>query len=228
MARAFDPEKAPDEKERLRTERMYLFERKYADLGFLIGVDEAGRGPLAGPVCAGAAVLPADRTFFYLNDSKKLTEKKREALYGFLQREALACATAFVEPARIDEINILEATYEAMEQAVLSVIARLAEKGIPETRTGALLIDAVHVKQLERFKQVSIVKGDAQSASIAAASVLAKVTRDRLMEEYDRQYPQYGFAKHKGYGTAAHIAAIREYGPCPIHRKTFITKFTGG
>ena len=225
MGRAFDPERVPDEKERERSARMYLFERKYADLGLVVGIDEAGRGPLAGPVCAGAAVLPADHTVYYLNDSKKLSEKKREALYAHIRREAAACATAFVSPERIDEINILEATYEAMEQAVLAVVAQLAEKGFSETDIGALLIDAVHIKQLERFKQVSIVKGDAQSASIAAASILAKVERDRLMEEYDRQYPVYGFAKHKGYGTAAHIAAIREHGPCPVHRRTFITKF---
>ena len=226
MGRAFDPGALPDETERTRTERMYLFERKYADTGLLIGIDEAGRGPLAGPVCAGAVVLPKDHVLYYLNDSKKLSEKKREALYAHIGNEATAFATAFAEPARIDEINILEATYEAMEQAVLSVCAQLREKGFPESAIGALLIDAVHIKALKRFKQVSIVKGDAQSASIAAASILAKVTRDRLMEEYDKQYPAYGFAKHKGYGTAAHIAAIREHGPCPIHRKTFITKFT--
>ena len=225
MARVFDPAKDPDEKERERTAGMYLFERRYADTGLLVGIDEVGRGPLAGPVCAGAVVLPSDHELFYLNDSKKLSEKKREALYDHIRKEAAAFATAFVSPSRIDEINILEATREAMVQAVEAVVSQLAAKGHTERDIGALLIDAVHVQALEHFKQVSIIRGDAQCASIAAASILAKVERDRLMEEYDTQYPVYGFAKHKGYGTAVHIAAIKEHGPCPIHRRTFITKF---
>lgn len=209
--------KAALEAEYARTERMYLFERKYAGSGLICGIDEVGRGPLAGPVCAGAVILPSDHPVLYLNDSKKLSEKKREKMYDVIVNEALAYATAFVEPERIDEINILQATYEAMAEAVRKLSVKPA----------VLLVDAVHVPQLEGVKQVSIVKGDAQSASIAAASILAKVERDRLMLEYDRQYPAYGFARNKGYGTAAHIEALRALGPCPLHRNTFISGILG-
>ena len=203
------------EAEYARTERMYLFERKYAEDGLICGIDEVGRGPLAGPVCAGAVILPADHPVLYLNDSKKLSEKKREKMYDVIRAEAVAYATAFVEPRRIDEINILQATYEAMAEAVRKL----------SVTPSVLLVDAVHIPQLEEIRQVSIVKGDTQSASIAAASILAKVERDRLMLEYDRQYPAYGFARNKGYGTAEHIAALKAYGPCPIHRKSFIGHF---
>ena len=205
------------EAEYARTERMYLFERKYAEDGLICGIDEVGRGPLAGPVCAGAVILPADHPVLYLNDSKKLSEKKREKMYDVIRAEAVAYATAFVEPERIDEINILQATYEAMAEAVRKLSAE----------PSVLLVDAVHIPQLEGLKQVSIVKGDAQSASIAAASILAKVERDRLMLEYDRQYPAYGFARNKGYGTAAHMEALRSLGPCPLHRHTFISGIIG-
>ena len=205
------------EAERARTERMYLFEHKYAGSGLICGVDEVGRGPLAGPVCAGAVILPSDHPVLYLNDSKKLSEKKREKMYDVIRAEAVAYATAFVEPGRIDEINILQATYEAMAEAVAKLSAE----------PSVLLVDAVHIPQLEGMKQVSIIKGDAQSASIAAASILAKVERDRLMREYDRQYPAYGFASNKGYGTAAHIEALKRAGPCPLHRHTFIAGILG-
>ncbi|MBR0164281.1 MAG: ribonuclease HII [Lachnospiraceae bacterium] len=201
-----------------RTKRMYLFEEKYSDFPYVCGIDEVGRGPLAGPVCAGAVILPKDKFILYLNDSKQLTEKKREKLYDVIREHALAYATAFVSGARIDEINILQATYEAMAMAVRSL------EETYRIRPDALLIDAVHVPQLEAYKQVSIVKGDAQCASIAAASILAKVDRDRLMAGFDAQYPGYGFISHKGYGTAAHIEAIRTKGPSPIHRRTFITR----
>ena len=209
--------KAALEAEYARTERMYLFERKYAGSGLICGIDEVGRGPLAGPVCAGAVILPADHPVLYLNDSKKLSEKKREKMYDVIVNEALAYATAFVDAGRIDEINILQATYEAMAEAVRKL----------SVKPSVLLVDAVHVPQLEGMKQVSIVKGDAQSASIAAASILAKVERDRLMREYDRQYPAYGFARNKGYGTAAHMEALRSFGPCPLHRQTFISGILG-
>ncbi|MBR0171811.1 MAG: ribonuclease HII [Lachnospiraceae bacterium] len=209
--------KAALEAEYARTERMYLFERKYAEAGLICGVDEVGRGPLAGPVCAGAVILPSDHPVLYLNDSKKLSEKKREKMYDVIVNEALAYATAFVDAGRIDEINILQATYEAMAEAVRKLSVTPA----------VLLVDAVHIPQLEGMKQVSIVKGDAQSASIAAASILAKVERDRLMQEYDRQYPAYGFARNKGYGTAAHIEALKRSGPCPLHRNTFISGILG-
>ena len=173
-----------------------------------------GRGPLAGPVVAGAVILPADCEILYLNDSKKLSPKRRDALYEEIMEKAEAVGVGLTDAARIDEINILQATYEAMRAAV-------GQLGmVPEV----LLNDAVTIPGLS-MEQVSIVKGDARSVSIAAASILAKVTRDRLMAEYDAQYPQYGFALHKGYGTAAHIEALKAHGPCPIHRKTFITHF---
>ena len=180
--------------ERERLEVMKTFERKYADYSFICGIDEAGRGPLAGPVVAGAVILPKDCEILYLNDSKKLSAAKREELY--------------------DEINILQATYEAMREA----ISKLA------VEPGILLNDAVTIPEMI-IPQVPIIKGDAKSVSIAAASILAKVTRDRLMVEYDKVMPEYGFAGHKGYGSKEHIEAIKKYGPTPIHRKTFIKKF---
>ena len=178
------------------------------------GVDEAGRGPVAGPVCAAAVILPAGIVIEGLNDSKKLSEKKREKLFDEITENALAWSVSLVDERLIDEINILQATYEAMRQA----IAKL------DPAPQILLNDAVTIPQVA-IPQVPIIKGDAKSVSIAAASILAKVTRDHMMEEYDKEYPEYGFAKHKGYGTAAHIAALKEYGPTPIHRRTFITKF---
>lgn len=181
------------------------------------GVDEAGRGPLAGPVCAAAVILPRGLDIPGLNDSKKLTAKRREALYDIITEQALAYDIAFASELEIDEINILQATFLAMERAM----AQLAPP--PELA----LIDGNRSKDFG-LPVRTIVKGDSLSASIAAASILAKVTRDRLMEQYDEQYPQYGFAVHKGYGTKRHYAALREYGPCPIHRQTFLKKFYAG
>ena len=202
------------EKELARLEAMREYEDTYAACAYICGIDEAGRGPLAGPVVAAAAVLPKDCQIFYLNDSKKLSEKKRDLLFDEIKEKAVAYGIGIVSPQVIDEINILQATYEAMRQAISQLNV------IPEI----LLNDAVTIPGVD-IMQVPIVKGDAKSVSIAAASILAKVTRDRMMMEYDQIYPEYGFAKHKGYGTAAHIAALKEYGPCPIHRRTFITKF---
>lgn len=182
----------------------------------ICGIDEAGRGPLAGPVAAGACILPADHDIPGLNDSKKLSEKKREQLYDVILRESIAWNVALVSPERIDEINILQATYEAMREAVSGL----------SVRADVLVNDAVTIPGMD-LPQVPVIKGDAKCLSVAAASILAKVTRDRLMLEADRLYPEYGFAQHKGYGTRAHIDAIRRYGPCPIHRRTFITHFTG-
>ncbi len=198
-----------------RIYEMKKYERENAGYGLLCGIDEVGRGPLAGPVYAAAVILPEDSDILYLNDSKKLSEKKREELYDVIMEKAVAVGIGFSTNERIDEINILQATYEAMTKAVESL----------EVTPGALLIDAVHIPQLERFKQISIIKGDAKSVSIAATSIVAKVTRDRLMAEYDKQYPEYGFASNKGYGSADHIAALKKYGPCPIHRKSFIGNF---
>ena len=202
------------EKELARLEAMREYEDTYDACAYICGIDEAGRGPLAGPVVAAAAVLPKDCQIFYLNDSKKLSEKKRDLLFDEIKEKAVAYGIGIVSPQVIDEINTLQATYEAMRQAISQLNV------IPEI----LLNDAVTIPGVD-IMQVPIVKGDAKSVSIAAASILAKVTRDRMMMEYDQIYPEYGFAKHKGYGTAAHIAALKEYGPCPIHRRTFIKKF---
>lgn len=200
--------------ERERLEKMRVYEREYRSYGLVCGIDEAGRGPLAGPVVAGAVILPEDCEILYLNDSKKLSEKKREELYEEIKEKAVAWAVGMASPARIDEINILQATYEAMAQAVSQLT--------PAPQVA--LNDAVRIPQLD-IMQVPIIKGDAKSVSIAAASIMAKVTRDRLMKEYDAVMPQYGFASHKGYGSAAHIDAIRKYGPSPIHRRSFIGNF---
>lgn len=202
------------DKERARMEKMMEFEHKYAHLGYLCGIDEVGRGPLAGPVVACAVILPADHHILYLNDSKQLTAKKREELYDVIIREAVAVGLGMASPERIDEINILQATYEAMRQAI----------GHLNVKPQLLLNDAVKIPDVD-IKQVPIVKGDAKSASIAAASIVAKVTRDRMMVEYDKVYPEYGFASNKGYGSAEHIAALKKYGPTEIHRSSFIGHF---
>ena len=197
-----------------RTEEMKKFEDEYKIYGNICGIDEAGRGPLCGPVVAGAVILPKEYDILYLNDSKKLSEKKREELYDEIAEKALAWSVGIVSPERIDEINILQATYEAMRIAIqkLSVVPDI------------LLNDAVTIPNVD-IRQVPIIKGDAKSQSIAAASIMAKVTRDRLMLQYDMMYPEYGFLKNKGYGTKQHIEAIKEIGPCPIHRRTFIKNF---
>ncbi len=202
------------DKERQRLESMRVYEHEYEHLGYICGIDEAGRGPLAGPVVAGAVILPKDCEILYLNDSKQLSEKRREELYDEIQEKAVAVGVGIIGPRRIDEINILQATYEAMCEALgqLSVMPQI------------LLNDAVTIPQVT-IPQVPIIKGDAKSLSIAAASVIAKVTRDRMMREYDDLMPEYGFAENKGYGTAAHIAAIQKYGPSQIHRSTFIKNF---
>ena len=202
------------EKELSRTEKMKEYEKKYVSFSYICGIDEVGRGPLAGPVVAGAVILPKDCDILYLNDSKQLSEKKREELYALIMEKALATGLGVVSPERIDEINILQATYEAMRQA----IGKLKHK--PQL----LLNDAVTIPGVS-IKQVPIIKGDAKSISIAAASIIAKVTRDRMMVEYDRTYPQYGFASNKGYGAKAHIEAIKKFGPTPIHRRSFIGNF---
>ena len=203
------------EKERARLEGMRHYEHAYEGQYELIcGIDEAGRGPLAGPVVAVAVILPKDCEILGLNDSKKLSEKKREELYDEIMEKAVAAAVGIVGPGRIDEINILQATYEAMRQAV----GKLSKA--PEL----LLNDAVRIPDIT-LPQVPIIKGDAKSISIGAASIVAKVTRDRLMVEYDKIMPGYGFAANKGYGSAEHIAALKKYGPTPIHRRSFIGNF---
>ncbi len=200
--------------ERARIESIKEYERQYESLGYVCGIDEVGRGPLAGPVVAGAVILPKDCKILYINDSKKLSEKKREELYDVIMSEAVATGIGIIPPGRIDEINILQATYEAMRLAISEL----------KVKPDVLLNDAVTIPGVD-IKQVPIIKGDAKSISIGAASIIAKVTRDRLMVQYDEVFPGYGFASNKGYGSAAHIAALREIGPCPIHRSSFIGNF---
>ena len=203
------------EKEEKRLEEMRKEERAVLELSPIAGVDEAGRGPLAGPVVAACAVIPLDYPFYYLNDSKKMSEKRREALFEVLQKEAIAFGIGIVSPERIDEINILQATYEAMREALKDMEKRFS------LSPKILLNDAVTIPGIP-IPQKAIVHGDAKSLSIAAASVLAKVTRDHIMLEYDEQYPKYGFKQHKGYGTKVHREAILTHGPCPIHRRSFL------
>ena len=200
--------------ERERLSLMKSYERKYKDAEMICGIDEAGRGPLAGPVVAGAVILPKDCEILYLNDSKKLSASRREALYDEIMEKAVAVGVGMASPARIDEINILQATYEAMRQAI----------GKLDPVPDLTLNDAVTILGVD-IKQVPIIKGDAKSISIGAASIVAKVTRDRMMVEYDRIYPGYGFASNKGYGSAEHIKALKEIGPSPIHRASFIHNF---
>ncbi len=204
------------EAEKRRIWQMKRFEREYESMGYVCGIDEVGRGPLAGPVVAGAVILPRDCQILYLNDSKQLSAGKREELYEVIMKEAVSVGLGFVGPERIDEINILQATYEAMREAV----------GKLTPGPDVLLNDAVTIPSV-LIRQVPIIKGDAQSVSIAAASIVAKVTRDRLMEEYDAVYPEYGFAANKGYGAAAHLEALRMYGPTPIHRRSFLKNIAG-
>lgn len=201
-------------KELERLEVMRRFENQYKDSPYICGIDEVGRGPLCGPVVACAVILPKDAQILYINDSKQLSEKKRELLYDEIMEKAVAVGIGVVSPDDIDELNILQATFKAMRIAIgnLSVEPTL------------LLNDAVTIPEVD-IPQVNIIKGDAKSMSIAAASIVAKVTRDRMMVEYDKLFPQYALAKNKGYGSKEHIEALRKYGSCPIHRKTFITHF---
>ena len=202
------------EKERARLFAMREYERAHGELAAVCGIDEAGRGPLAGPVAAAAVILPRECEILYLNDSKRLSPARRALLFDEIRETAVAFEIGMVSPERIDEVNILQATYEAMRKAIEGLSVR------PEL----LLNDAVTIPGVD-IPQLPIIKGDAKSVSIAAASILAKVARDRMMEEYALLYPDYGFEKHKGYGTAQHIAALRKYGPCPIHRRSFISHF---
>lgn len=197
-----------------RTYQLQEFERKYADRQYICGVDEVGRGPLAGPVVAGAVILPKDCDILYINDSKKLSAQKREELSAIIFEKAICAQTALVSPQIIDEINILQATYEAMRQAILKL----------NPQPDILLNDAVNIPDVS-IPQVGIIKGDAKSISIGAASIIAKVTRDAMMVEYDKIYPEYDFASNKGYGSKKHIEALKKYGPCPIHRQSFIQNF---
>ncbi len=201
-------------RERERIEGLRRYEEQYGEYEYICGIDEVGRGPLAGPVVAAAVILPRGCRILYINDSKQLSEKKREELYQVILEQAVACAVGYATPERIDQINILQATYEAMREAI----------GKLKPSPDILLNDAVTIPGVN-LPQVPIIKGDAKSITIGAASILAKVTRDRLMQEYDKVFPAYDFAANKGYGSPAHIAALKKYGPTPIHRRSFITHF---
>lgn len=197
----------------------YEFEKAAVNSGFscICGVDEAGRGPLAGPVCAAAVILPEGAVIEGLDDSKKLIEKKRERLYDVIKTTAVAYSVAYGTLEEIETVNILEATYLAMNRAI---------EGLP-VKPDFALIDGNRVPRGIKIPCETIVKGDSKSMSVAAASVLAKVTRDRLMLEYDKKYPEYNFKKHKGYGTKEHTELIRQYGPCEIHRLSFLKNILG-
>ncbi len=201
-------------KEYERLEAMKHYERENSWATYIAGVDEVGRGPLAGPVVTCALILPKDANILYVNDSKKLSKKKREELYDEILDTALSYSIGIRDHKVIDEINILNATLSAMADSVNSL----------SIKPDLVLVDAVHIPDVD-IKQESIIKGDAKSISIAAASIVAKVYRDRLMEEYSKKYPEYGFESNMGYGSAKHIEAIKEYGPCPIHRMSFIGNF---
>ena len=216
LAQSFEKKLAALTKERERMREMFHYERLYPEVNYIGGIDEVGRGPLAGPVVACAVILPKDCDILYLNDSKQVPEKKREELYDEIMAKAVSVGIGCVSHTVIDEINILQATFEAMRQAIASMPVK------PEH----LLVDAVHIPDIT-IPQRGIIKGDAKSASIAAASIVAKVTRDRMMVELDAKYPGYGFAKNKGYGSPEHIAALRQFGPCEIHRRSFIGGIMG-
>lgn len=199
-----------------RIENLCKYEKEYAQYDFICGIDEVGRGPLAGPVVAGAVILPKGSRILYINDSKKLSAKKREELFAVIQKEAISVGIGMASPERIDEINILQATYEAMRQAI----------GKLSVKPDLLLNDAVTIPKVD-IRQIPIIKGDAKSISIGAASIMAKVYRDHMMEEYDKIFPGYDFASNKGYGSKEHVEALHRLGPCPIHRRSFLKNICG-
>lgn len=197
-----------------RSETMKIYENSYSEYHLIAGIDEVGRGPLAGPVVTAAVILPEDCDILYINDSKKVSEKMREKLYDEIMEKAVAVSIGIEDVATIDRINILQATYRAMQKSVQGL----------EVKPDLLLVDAVTIPNVT-VEQVAIVKGDEKSISIAAASIIAKVTRDRMMVDYDQIFPEYAFASNKGYGAKVHTDAIKRIGPCPIHRRSFIKNF---
>ena len=205
------------EKEEIRLLELKKIENEFFKKGikYIAGIDEAGRGPLAGPVVVASVMLPPDSMIEGVNDSKKVSEVTREKLYDIITEQAISYGVGIIYQEEIDEINILQATKKGLTMAVKQM----------EIKPNIIMVDALNGIDTLGIPYQSIVKGDAKCYSIAAASIIAKVTRDRIMREWDKVYPEYGFAGHKGYGTAKHIAAIREYGPCPLHRRSFIKKF---
>ena len=200
-----------------RLNKLKEFENKlYKDgIKYIAGIDEAGRGPLAGPVVIGCVIMPQDSFIEYVNDSKKVSETKREMLYDKIKNEAIAWSTGIVWQDEIDEINILNATKKALTMAIDNL----------KVKPDKIIVDALDKIETRGIPYISFIKGDAKIYSISAASIIAKVTRDRIMREYDEIYPEYGFSGHKGYGTAKHIQAIKEYGICPLHRRSFVKNF---
>lgn len=215
------------EKEFERLKQIQEIERTLYAKGVksICGIDEAGRGPLAGPVVVASVIMPQDSMIEGVNDSKKVSEKKREVLYEKIIEEAVAYGVGIIDQNEIDKINILNATKKGLTLSIQELEKSLKEKKKGFDKPDIILVDALTKIDTDGISYRSIIKGDAKSYSIAAASIIAKVTRDRIMREWDQVYPMYGFEKHKGYGTAAHIAAIKEYGLCPLHRKSFTKNF---
>ena len=205
------------EKEEARLIELKKIDKEFFEKGvkYIAGIDEAGRGPLAGPVVVACVILPENSMIEGVNDSKKLSEAKREKLYDLITKEAISYGIGIIYQDEIDDINILQATKKGVTEAIKQM----------KTKPNIIMVDALNGIDTMGIPYKSIIKGDAKCYSIAAASIIAKVTRDRIMREWDKVYPEYGFASHKGYGTAKHIAAIKEFGPCQIHRRSFITKF---
>lgn len=215
------------EKELLRLQEIQKIERELYQKGVksICGIDEAGRGPLAGPVVVASVIMPEGSMIEGVNDSKKVSEKKREKLYEQIIEEAVAYGVGIIDQNEIDRINILNATKEGLTLCIKELEKNLKEKNREIEKPEIILVDALTKIDTDHIPYQSIIKGDAKSYSIAAASIIAKVTRDRIMRQWDEVYPEYGFAKHKGYGTAMHISAIKQYGICPLHRKTFVKNF---
>ena len=220
--RKLTEEKLKSERERLQIMRQYEREAFSKGFSLVFGIDEAGRGPLCGPVCAACVILDPEKEILFLNDSKKLSEARREELFSEITEKALSFGVGFSDEKRIDEINILNATFEAMKDAYDACLKKLSGKGVPVDGKRIVFVDGNRTVPGIHDMQECLVKGDARSISVAAASILAKVSRDRLLYRYEEEYPGYGFAKHKGYGTKEHIEAIRRLGPCPVHRMSFL------
>ena len=216
------------EKEFERLTEIKKIEKELYNKGIknICGIDEAGRGPLAGPVVVASVIMPEDSMIEGVNDSKKVSEKKRELLYEKITQEAIAYGVAIIDQNEIDKINILNATKQGLTACIKDLEKNLQEKKRGFEKPDIILVDALTKIDTDGIEYRSIIKGDSKSYSIAAASIIAKVTRDRIMKEWDEVYPMYGFEKHKGYGTAAHISAIKQYGVCSLHRKTFVKNFS--